>query len=128
VADRTGGQVLYVSDEGDRAATATGVVAEPLDLAAADGGGCWVADRAGGALVRVGRDCDVLERRDLGLAVTGVSEEPGTGALWITVSGAGEVRRIDPNGETSRLYLDGCPRRIAVDVRDTCGAPDLEPD
>jgi len=120
IADRVAGQVVYVGEDGARFRTAAGVIREPLDLAPAAQGGCWVADRARGAVLRVGQTCDVIEQHsDLG-RVTNVAEDPLTGALWISVADAGEVWRLDGDGERAHLALDGCPRAIAGDWAGGC--------
>jgi hypothetical protein len=120
VADRAGGRVIYVGADGSCVQTDAGLLGEPLDLAPAARGGCWVADRAHGAIVRLGRDCDLLESRDGLGRVAGVCEDPHTGTLWVTVPEAGEIRRLDGDGERVRLTLDGCPHRIAGDWMGGC--------
>ncbi len=120
VADRAGASVAYFGDDGERFRTASGLVAEPLDLAPAALGGCWVADRGSGAILRLSRACELLASRPGLGRVTNVCEDPLSGALWITIAEAGEVVRLDADGERVRLGLDGCPRRIAGDWAGGC--------
>ncbi len=120
VADRAGGQVAYVPDLGAIAFTPAGLLAEPMDLAPASAGCCWVADRRGRGIVRLDRLCQLVERRgDIAHAAC-VREDPESGALWVSVPDAGEVWRLDPDGENQRLALAGCPRRIAGDWTGGC--------
>ena len=94
---------------------------EPLDLAPASAGGCWVADRAQESLLRLDREGGILQRHDDLGRVAGVREDPLTGTLWFSVPDRGRVYRLDPDGTTTWLQLPGCPRRISGDWSGGCG-------
>jgi len=120
VADRDGGQVAYIGDDGVIARSAVGLVAEPLDLRVSGNGTCWVADYSGDALIELNRDCEEVTRHEDVGRVAEVLFDSTSGALWATVPDDGLVIRILPQGTRVSLELAGCPRRLAGDWLGGC--------
>ena len=121
VSDRGAGGVVYVSDEGTAVWTAEGALTEPFGLDADGEGGCWVADFRGRALVRIGRDCQVLERiSDIGF-VASVTVDRETGDLWTTLPDNGLLRRVRAvDRKVIDLRVSGCPIKVAGDWTGGC--------
>lgn len=120
VADRDGGRVVYIGDDGAIERSAEGLVREPLDLRASGTGTCWAADYAGGKLIELDRACQEIDRRENVGRVAEVVFDSSTGALWATVPDEGLVIRILPDGSRVTLELAGCPRRLAGDWLGGC--------
>lgn len=121
VADRSGGQVVYVRDDLTVVTTAPGIIEEPRGLAIADSC-CWVADRGGECLIRLNRQCEELERIEKLGVVYDVAVEPddmGT-ILWAVIPDSRTVLRIAPDGRIDRVTVAGYPRRIVGDWLGGC--------
>ncbi|MBD3235416.1 MAG: hypothetical protein GF330_01785 [Candidatus Eisenbacteria bacterium] len=122
VADR-GGDLVYVSDQGDSWRAAPGQFDEPLDVDAVGDGSCWVADLGRGAVVRVDREAQVLEEIGGLSGAAGVTYDPLAAALWVALPERGEVLlRSLSDGWTRRILIGGCPRKVAGDWDGRCRA------
>ncbi len=120
VADRAGGRVAYVTDEGEVSLSASGVLIEPMALAADGGGRCWVADRTGGKLVLLDRQCREIDRLAGRGPVVGVAVDAEHGDLWLTYPEEGALERIAADGNETRLVIGGCPRFLVGEWSGGC--------
>ncbi|MCK4414850.1 MAG: hypothetical protein KAY32_15045 [Candidatus Eisenbacteria sp.] len=125
LADRSGA-LLYVRDDLSITRSAAGTLGEPTDVDSDGEGGCWVADLEGGALVRFDRQARETARISGLPGVRGVTVDPTTRQLWVTLPDAGEILLLRATGGSADTLglgrVPGCAHKVAGDWTGACPA------
>jgi DNA-binding beta-propeller fold protein YncE len=112
------GELVRVSDAGERSPSRVSAGREPVALALAFGS-LWVADRAANAVLRI----DPVQRRLLARVPVGrgpAALAPAGGRVWVANLGARTLTAIDP--ATNEVV--GAPVRLGKEIEDVAGLRD----